>query len=439
MTARGRFIAVFTGILTCGTFVHAIEAAPIADQNIRHSALHAPQTQELRKPVADIDWASFRLDTDADALQIWKQIAPTGRDWERKLADIPGNLPIAHALALAMLRSGSFTCTPPPAKSCDGRVTTIPAPAPNATLADPCLRRVLALWSFDQLQTEDIPKIRGALRTIAKTSPPESDLVASALRALPDSDIDGRFELLEIAWKAGQKELVNRTLGGLDESHLVDAVLRLHIDGALDVLSADTHRSVYMRAILDDKLASAGRVSAINQLAAAPGKLERDVRALFVSTTRHRDCAIAAAAVRALEKHGDRSFVPVQPATTRPEVMMRSLCVLAAYETQQRSDQGALLQMYLPPRGMEVLRVEYDPYNTVDTDGDGDPHKERALELVRRNFAQLPEREDMQRAFGRCSGTTCTSRDHTFKFMFRQQGSQLVLWRVEVTDRVPCK
>jgi len=387
----------------------------------------------------DIDWAALRFDTDADAIRLWKQIAPTGRDWERKLADLPSNLPVAHALALAMLRTGKFTCAAPPKRSCDGTVTGIAPPAPTATLADPCLRRQLALWSFDQLATEDIPKIRATLRAIAKMPPPESELVAVALQALPSSDIDGRFELIELAWKAGQHDLVNETLGGLDEPHLIDAISRLHIDGALPMLTATAQRSVYIKAALDDKLTSETRVFAIEQLTASPGKLGRSLWALLVAATKHRDCAIAGAAVRALEKHGDRSFVPLRPATTQPDDMMRSLCVLAAYEGLQGNGEVNLLQTYLPKRGLEILRDQYAPYNAVDADGDGDPHMERTLELVDRRFARLPENKDLQRAFEHCAGTTCTSPDYSFKFEFRQQGAQLALWRIELTDRVPCK
>ncbi len=442
MTSRPLFAAL-CALVMWGSLTGELLAAPRARQKLTASRARpaaAAPTPTQSTPMRDIDWAALRFDSDADALRLWKQISPTGRDWERKLDELPSNLPIiAHALALAMLRTGKFTCADAPIRSCDGTIAGVPAPGPRATLADPCLRRQLAIWSFDQLDSQDIPKIRSVLRSMASMPPPESELVAIALRALPTTDIAGRFELIELAWKAGQRELVNQTLGGLDEPRLVDAVLRLHIDGALDLLSVDAHRAVYMKAVLDDQLEPAARVLAINQLSAAHGRLSRDVTRLLVAAAKHRNCAIAAAAARALETHGDRSFVPMRPASARQDAVMRSLCVLAAYESMQNQGEPNLLQSYVPARGMEILRVQYDPYNAVDADGDGDPHMERSVELVERRFARLPENKHIMSALEQCSGTTCTSRDYTFAFEFRHQDSKLVLWRVQVIDRVPCK
>lgn len=385
----------------------------------------------------DIDWAALRFDSDADALKVWRQIAPTGADWERKLDEVPGDLRIAHALALAMVRAGGFTCAPVRVKTCEGTALGMPPPAPTARLGDPCLRRRLAVWSFDRLEAADIPAIRDALRAIAKLPPPESELVALALRSLPESDNAGRYELLELAWKAGHRELVNGMLGGLPDRYLIDAVLRLHIDGALDMLSPEAHRSVYTKAVRDEHLSTPGRVFAINRLAESAPKLTPDLRALFVGGTKHRDCAIAAAAARALEYFGDLSFLPLRPTTGRTDVLMRSLCVLANYQALQNSEGPTLLDMYVAPRGLEIVRIAHVPYNAVDADRDGNPRVERSIELVPRHFAKLPDVGEMRRAFERCTGTTCSSRDRTFKFVFRPQAGVQALWRIEVADK-PC-
>jgi len=392
-----------------------------------------------RKHLLAIDWKALKLDTDADALAVWKQIAPTGDDWERKLDEVPGDLPVAHALAIAMLHEGNFVCTTPPPADCSKAPPDVPAPADTATLSDPCLRRLLAMWSFDQLDAKDLPKLRDSLRAIAAIPPPESQLVASALKALPETDVDGRFELLAIAWKAGQRELVNGMTGGLDEPHLTDAVLKLHVDGALEVLSAEAHRPVYLKAVADEQLVPAARITAINELAAAHDKLAPDLHAVLVAATKQKDCAVAAAAARALETHGDAAFVPRRGTTTKPDAMLRSLCILASYESLQRADEVSLFASYLPARGLELARVVYDPYNEVDTDGDGDPHTERTTDLIDRDLAVLPEVDDLIVALRHCTGVTCTSDDHQFKFTFKSQGAGLVLWKLEVVDRPPCK
>lgn len=383
----------------------------------------------------DIDWAALRFDSDADALKVWRQIAPTGADWEKKLEEVPGDLRIAHALGISMIRAGNFACAPVRVKTCEGTALGMPPPAPSARLGDPCLRRRLAVWSFERLEAEDIPTIRDALRAIVKLPPPESELVALALRALPESDSAGRYELLELAWKAGHRELVNGMLGGLPDRVLIDAVLRLHIDGALDMLSVEAHRAVYTKAVRDENLNTAARVFAINQLAESASKLTPDLRALLVGGTKHRDCAIAAAAARALENFGDLSFLPLRPVTGRTDVMMRSLCVLASYQSFQNPEDPTLLDMYVASRGLEIVRIAHLPYNAVDADRDGNPRVERTIELVPRHFAKLPDVGELRRAFERCTGATCSSRDRTFKFVFRPQAGALALWRIEVVDK----
>jgi hypothetical protein len=432
-------IACLTG---CGGTQHGVD--PTSQPHDLHAPSDSVRTPDPdldpppRKHLLAIDWKALKLDTDADALAVWKQIAPTGDDWERKLDEVPGDLPVAHALAVAMLHEGNFVCTTPPV-ACSKAPPDVPAPADTATLADPCLRRLLAMWSFDQLDAKELPKLRDSLRTIAAIPPPESQLVASALKALPETDVDGRFELLAIAWKAGQRELVNGLTGGLDEAHLTDAVLKLHVDGALEVLSAEAHRPVYMKAVADEQLVPAARISAINELAAATDKLAPDLHAVLVAATKQKDCAVAAAAARALEIHGDPAFVPKRGASAKPDAMLRSLCILASYESLQRADEVSLFASFLPPRGLELARVVYDPYNEVDTDGDGDPHTERTTDLIDRDLAVLPEIDDLIVALRHCTGVTCTSDDHQFKFTFKSQGAGLVLWKLEVVDRPPCK
>jgi len=77
-----------------------------------------PDVESPRKPDPDlesrpvtkllsIDWETIPLATEADALAVWKTIAPTGADWEAKLDEIP--VPKARPLAIALLHGGSFT------------------------------------------------------------------------------------------------------------------------------------------------------------------------------------------------------------------------------------------------------------------------------------------------------------------------------------------
>jgi len=417
---------------------HAVAPAPPPDAEVHHLAeLETPPAPHLLA----IDWAAVRVDSDAESVALWKQIAPTGEDYEQKLAELPGDSPIPHELALALLRGGNFTCVPPvAAHGCMHAPIAIDRPAPTATFDDPCLRRVLAMWSIEQLDADDVAHAHDALRAIAAIPPPESELVATAIKAIPEADQDGRLDLLRIAKQAGQHELVDNLLGGFDEAHLIAAVRDVHIDGALEVLPADTYGAIYLHAIGDDHLATRTRQQAIAELAeaAGDGKLPASTRSVLVAASRAADCGVAAAA-RALDQHGDHGFVPARPHARTAAAMVRPLCVLASYEQLQRADEASVFPTYVPARGLELVKVAYEPYNEIDIDGDGDPHTERTIDLIPRDGLVVPEVDDVVRAMHHCTGASCTSDDHEFRFGFKSgPGGDLWLARLELVDRPPC-
>jgi hypothetical protein len=398
------------------------------------------------RKLLSIDWSATQLASEADALAVWAKIAPTGEDWEEKLDEVPAHA--ARPLAVAMLRAGRFTCaTPPPAsaaRECVPPLFDVPEPAHAAGLDDPCLRRLLALWSLAQLEAGDLPEVRDALRAIAAIPPPESQLVAAALDAVPTKDQALLLALVAIASGADQRDVVNAAVGRLDEAHLLEAASKLHVDGALEVLSAEGHRAAYLAAVVDEDLPAKARTQAIAELidtGAADAGLAPDLRATLVKATAARDCAVAAAAARALELRGDRRYVPSRPRTRAPEVMQRALCVLASYERLQQADAAdaaSLLATYVPPKGLERVLIEYDALSDVDTDGDGDPHTQRSIDLIPRDELAVPEIEDLARAMKRCTGATCQSADREFRFTFRRINGELWLSRLEIIERPPC-
>ena len=195
-----------------------------------------------------IDWEHVTFGSDADALALWKQIDPHGADWQEKLYEVPAGA-ISQALAMALLREGNFTCVHSvPVASCPKRtVAELDTPLETADLGDPCLRRSLALWSFDQLAPGQLEQLRPALDAIVAIPPPESDLVEDALRGDHDnSDQNERVELIVRAWNAGQRDVAGASLGDLDEQHLVELVRKDHVDAALDILSIEDHRAVFL-------------------------------------------------------------------------------------------------------------------------------------------------------------------------------------------------
>jgi hypothetical protein len=433
---RSRFRIAFAivGLSACGQTPR--EASRPKPTPVRVSA-ETGHLKELEQPaptkLLSIDWQSTPLTSDADALAVWQRIAPTGADYSDKLDEIPDD--VGEKLALALLRSGNFTCVPAKAPSACAQPIDVPEPAADATLADPCLRRVLAMWAIGQLEDE-LATARDALRALVAIPPPESELVAIALKAVPEDQQDLRLELFTIAFAAGHRELVNGMVGTLDEPHLITAMQKHHIDGALDVLAPATNRAVFVAAIGDDKLDGRARVQAISELLDSDDKVAKDARQAIVRATKATDCRVAAMASAFLVRSGEKKFAPAKPHTGKPAVMMRALCVLASYESALRADEPSFLLGYVPRKGLELVTTKYDEYNDVDTDGDGDPHTEKSAVLLPRDQVTLPEVEDMIRAFAHCTGTTCRSPDREFHFVFK--GGDLQLTRLEVSERAPC-
>jgi hypothetical protein len=433
--SRFRIALAIVGLSACGqTPREASRPKPTPAPVITETGHLKELENTAPNQLLSIDWAATPLATDADVVAVWQRIAPTGADYSDKLDEIPDAA--AEKLAIGLLRSGNFTCVPAqPARDCVRAPIDVPEPAANATLADPCLRRVLAMWSIGQLDDE-LAAARDALRAIAAIPPPESELVALALKAVPEDDHDGRLELYTIAFAAGHRELANSMLGTLDEPHLLAAIKKHHMDGALDLLAATSHRDIFVAAISDDKLDGRARVQAISELLAADDKLAKDARLAIVRATKANDCRVAAMAAAFLVRNGEKKFAPAKPHTGKPAVMMRALCVLASYESALRSDEPSFLLGYVPKKGLEIATTTYDEYNEVDRDGDGDPHTEKKIDLVPRDQVSLPEVEDLIRAFGKCAAMTCRSPDREFRFVFK--GGDLLLTRLEVIERAPC-
>ena len=422
-------------LAACGT---SPVARPVTPRRATVSVAPAPVVplpEGPRKPKLAIDWASTHVTTDEQALALWRQIAPTGADWDEKLPEIPTDKPIARALAVAMLRGGNFKC---PAvittHNCKRHAFDLEPPRPTDGLDAPCLRRLLALWSIDQLEAPDRPAVRAELLDIAQLPPPESQLISAVFQTLNEGDHDEQMLFYETAWHAGQRDLVNAAIGNLDEPHLIAAVTHLHIDGALEILSAEAHRATYLAAVTDEQLAPKARIQAMTELAAAEQKPTFDVTSALIAAAGSPDCAVAAVAARTLDQRGDHRYVPSRPKVHTEKALMRGLCVLASYEALQRADEPSLLASYVPARGLERIAVTYDPLGEIDSDGDGDPHTTHETTLVPRAEVVVPDVEDLARAMTHCTGTTCSSDDREYRFSFRMGE----LFRLEIADRPPC-
>ncbi|MCX5744519.1 MAG: hypothetical protein NT062_18665, partial [Proteobacteria bacterium] len=82
--------------------------------------------------------------------------------------------------------------------------------------------------------------------------------------------------------------------------------------------------------------------------------------------------------------------------------------------------------------------IAYDASSDTDDDGDGDPRTSRTANRVERDAATLPELEDLIRAMRSCTGATCVSDDHEFRFVWTPTKGTLVLSKLEVWERPAC-
>jgi len=389
---------------------------------------------ELEKPptrLLSIDWPTVAIKSEADALALWQRIAPTGDDWEQKLDEIPSEGTVSSELALALLHGGNFTCKPQ-TSPCNKAPLDVPEPASDATFADPCLRRLLAMWAVNQLEDDDLPRAKDALRAIVSIPPPESQLIEVVLKAIPETEHELKLELLALAFRAGQRDVANGQLSTLDEPHLVAAVEKHHIDAALQLLSAEGQRATFLAAVKDEQLHPPARAEAMIELVGFEQKLSKDTHAALVTAARSKECSVAANAARILVQRGERKFGPTRPHAKKPEPMMRALCVLASYEQLQRADEPSYLLHFIPQRGLELVTVTWDEYS--------DPPQTKTSTLVSRNEVVLPELEDLVRAMRHCTQTTCKSDDHEFRFTFKPGGGgELMLQRLEVIERPSCR
>jgi hypothetical protein len=413
---------VCAGLIACG----AAPVAPVASvaTPVVADAPHAIDPDLERVPVPKllaIDWDHVAVGSDADALALWHQIDPHGADWQEKLFEVPAG-PISQALAMALLRQGNFTCTHSvPVASCPKRsIAELDTPIDTADLGDPCLRRSLALWAFDQLGEANLEQLRPALDAIVAIPPPESDLVEDALRGDHDNpDQDKRVELIVRAWNAGQRDLAGAALGGIDEQHLVELVRKDHVDAALEILAIQDQRAVFLAAMTDPKLEPKARVQTIADLLdAQPTEPGSDGRAALLAAAKSTSCEVAAAAAHALVTYHILG-APKPPAT------MRTLCVVASYERLQRENETSPLAELIPSRGLELVRVTNDPEAGSDA---------RSIDLIPSYASVFPESDDIVRAFEHCKTTTCISDEHEFHFTLRGG----LLTRLEIDDRPDC-
>jgi hypothetical protein len=275
---------------------------------------------------------------DAAALALWTVVAPTGADYEDRLAAIPDDPAIRRPMARALLAAGNLACTETiDAGACGEEILEWAPLDPKADLASPCLRRRLALWAVDQLDDADIAGLTTALAGLVALKAPEIELPTAAFAALPAGADDVRLTLLAASADADREALAESEVAGLTtDAAIVTAATALHLDRAVERLDRTRHRGPLLAAIGDDKLEVATRVAIVDGFAGDGGK---DVTAALVALASDGSCELAMLAAAALADRGDPSRLPSRPAASGSDAdLQRVLCLVSHDRDLARRD-----------------------------------------------------------------------------------------------------
>ena len=265
---------------------------------------------------------------DAAAMELWKKLAPTGADYQNKLAAISDDASVARPMARAMLKAGGFECKKTVDTGNCGEEILEFAPIDEDTgLDDPCLRRRLAEWALEHVNRSDVAGLRDTLLDLVKLDVPESELTNGAFTAVPNGDDELRLTLMAAALESGHEseaeEQVEHLVG---EAAIVRAASELGLDAAVTRLDPKKHRATRLAALGDDRLTVETRevlVDAFDQDRRA------DVAAALISMRGASDCGLAMRAALLLADRGDKSALPRWSATGTADDLLRALCLIA--------------------------------------------------------------------------------------------------------------
>ncbi len=376
------------------------------------AAASAPADDAHAPPLLHIDWSKVHLSSDADALALWQQIAPTGADWTLRLGELPNDDGLLKPLAKALLREGNFAC---PAQAC--AAAGLQEVRDDATLADPCLRRQLALWAIARLDDDDAPELADVLVALAGLPPPEDELVEAAFDLVPLGSDELLLRMNRAARAAGQGELADGSLQWLGPAALAEVIAHQHSDGVLALLDPAEHRPAFLAAVVDPRLRPKTRVEAMSQLTEAVldnAKLPADLRRALRTAAADPSCEVAAAAAYQL---GEGRYAP-RPQTTTVAAALRSLCVAAAYEDELPSATTLDLRRFMSREGLQII-------DHVELADEGSTSGEL---ILHEDALYLPFGAELTDALEHCEGTVC--RAHGLRFELTLDSRRL-LRRIE--------
>ena len=309
-----------------------------------------------RAPAAGIEDVALQPPkTEAEALALWQQLAPSGENYEDRLAAIPDDEAVRRPMAVALLRQGNFECEAVVQyEGCGQESVELGPIEPTAGLDQPCLRRRLALWALDAITEEDARTLTEALVGLVELPEPEDELREQAFAVAVDDE--QRLALLAAAVGEGLDELAEIEAAKLTTIPArIEALRDLHINAAAQGLDPEAHRDVLLAALVDDELTSETRRTIMSQLAGDPAPA---VSQALVAVVDDGDCSLAMEAAELLASRGDASHLPVRPASTDAGEHLRALCMLA-----HASDTARQEAQWLTWFGRDPVLIEDEHYD----------------------------------------------------------------------------
>jgi hypothetical protein len=321
-----------------------------------------------RAPADDIaDLALKPPRTEAEALALWQQLAPSGESYEDRLAAIPEDEAVRRPMAVALLKQGNFACEAVVQYEGCGEESLELAPIePTAGLDEPCLRRRLALWALGVITADDARTLTDALVGLVELPEPEDELRTQAFAVAADDR--QRLVLLAAAKGKGWHELAEAEAGKLTTIPArIEALRALHIDAAATGLDPVAHRDVLLEALVDVALASETRSTIMSQLA---GDEDEAVTRALVEVAGDDDCGLAMEAAELLASRGDGSHLPVRPASADTGEHLWALCMLAHSSDSAR--QEAQWLTWFGPDPVLIEDEHYDEFAEPELEEEGE-------------------------------------------------------------------
>ena len=315
----------------------------------------------------EVDVADLPVPKDeAAALALWKKLAPTGADYEEKLASIPADEAVRRPMARALLAGGNFECQDVVRyEECGNEYEEWADFDVKATFDDACLRRRLALWALGEVEPGDLAGLDEVLVAMARLEKPEDELPQAVAAAVSDAAEPLRLAVIGTLVAAGREEDVS--IDGLSEEGLVKAAVEHGVDEAAGALHEVRHLEELAALLGSDGMADETRAALLDRLDEV---VHPKVTEALIKLTDDDNCQLAMEAALALDRRGDPSHLPQRSKGQSIGDASHAICMLLHDPDDTRAEER--LAAYIGPDGVQVEHTIDDPW-AEDAGPDDEP------------------------------------------------------------------